>query len=172
MFRDLHAAPSKMPRKRLISRPRPRTSSSHPRAANPSTLRYRRGSACGLSRVEPGPRAGSLLAPVAFKEALTLEAAQKRVEGGFVDSKTVLGKGFTEHVAVAFRAQVRHHGEGQRSATQFESQTVEEQCGPTGSRWRTLCYARYVLTRAAIPTAFIYICRVIFEMQSATSDIS
>src|SRR6185503_15302088 len=66
------------------------------------------------------------LAPFARQQALRLEPAKQRVQSALVDLEPELRERIAQRVAVVLRAQLREHGDRQRSAAQLETQLVDE----------------------------------------------
>ena len=75
------------------------------------------------------------LAPFACEEPLGFEAAEERVEGAFVDDQSIVGKGFSEGVAVLFRLELGEDSDDEAAAAQFEAQGVEEVGSGGGGGW-------------------------------------
>src|SRR5690348_12668535 len=67
-----------------------------------------------------------LLAPLAHQQSLGLQAAQRRVEGAFVDAHAVGGQGLPEGVAVLLAAQLGQHRQAQGSPAQLQAEVLED----------------------------------------------
>jgi hypothetical protein len=65
-------------------------------------------------------------APFAKEKTLGFEAAQKRVQGAFIDGHALVGEGLAEGVAILLFAKHGEDGEDQRAATKFEAEVFEE----------------------------------------------
>src|SRR5580700_4992723 len=66
-----------------------------------------------------------LFPPLAYQQALSLEAAKQWVERAFVDGHAMVGEGFAQRVTVMLDAQRSQHREGKAAAAKFLAEVLE-----------------------------------------------